>query len=91
MKRLLILLPLVLGAALAQNRDRALSRAELIEQALGYTYDGTERTIDSHIKNLRQSLDRAGGPGLGSAVIQTVFGLGYRLCAQPDLEGVETG
>ena len=73
---------------LAQNVDRALTRAELIEKALGYTYDGMERTVDSHIRGLRRQLDQAGGHGFGSAVVQTVFGVGYRLCSEPEVSPV---
>jgi two-component system alkaline phosphatase synthesis response regulator PhoP len=69
--------------ALARQPDRALTRLELIEQGLGYSYEGLERTVDSHIKNLRHKLDKAGGTGLGAALIETVFGIGYRLCSQP--------
>jgi DNA-binding response OmpR family regulator len=68
---------------LAENADRALTRRDLIEKGLGYTYDGVERTVDSHIKNLRRSLDKTGGAGFGSAVVQTVYGVGYRFCSQP--------
>ncbi len=69
---------------LAENADRALTRRDLIEKGLGYIYDGVERTVDSHIKNLRHSLDKTGGAGFGSAVVQTVYGVGYRLCSQPE-------
>jgi two-component system alkaline phosphatase synthesis response regulator PhoP len=69
---------------MAENPDRALSRRELIETGLGYTYDGVDRTVDSHIRNLRSSLDKAGGDGLGTALVQTVFGVGYRLCSYPE-------
>ena len=62
--------------ALAGHPGHALTRLELIEDALGYSYEGLERTVDSHIKNLRRKLDEA---GLGSEVIETVFGVGYRL------------
>lgn len=64
--------------ALAENADRALTRLELIERGLGYSYEGLERTVDSHVKNLRRKLAEAGGPE-ASAVIETVFGVGYRL------------
>jgi two-component system alkaline phosphatase synthesis response regulator PhoP len=67
--------------AMAGNPDCALTRRELIEKGLGYTYEGVDRTVDSHIKNLRSKLDEAAGDGLGSALIQTVFGVGYRLCS----------
>jgi two-component system alkaline phosphatase synthesis response regulator PhoP len=56
--------------ALMENPDHAFTRGELIEQALGYAYEGMERTLDSHIKNLRKKI--------GSDYIETVFGVGYR-------------
>jgi two-component system alkaline phosphatase synthesis response regulator PhoP len=62
--------------ALAEHPGHALTRLELIEQAAGYSYKGLERTVDSHIKNLRRKLTKAGAdPNL----IETVFGVGYRL------------
>lgn len=53
----------------------AFSRQELIEQGLGYTYEGLERTVDSHIKNLRKKLEREPD----APQIETVYGVGYRL------------
>ena len=53
-----------------------LTRQEMIEKGLGYSYDGLERTVDSHIKNLRHRLDEAGG---AAHLVETVFGVGYRL------------
>jgi two-component system alkaline phosphatase synthesis response regulator PhoP len=73
--------------ALVKQPDRPLTRLELIELGLGYDYEGLERTVDSHIKNLRQKLDQAGGGGLGTALVETVFGVGYRLRSQPDWVG----
>jgi two-component system alkaline phosphatase synthesis response regulator PhoP len=64
--------------ALAEHPGRALTRQEMIENGLGYSYEGLERTVDSHIKNLRRRLDEAGGTGQR---IETVFGIGYRLTA----------
>lgn len=61
---------------LMQNPDHAFTRAELIEKALGYTYDGFERTIDSHIKNLRKKLE---ADPARPDYLETVFGIGYRL------------
>ncbi len=66
-------------AALAQHVDRTLTRAELIDQGLGYNYEGLERTVDSHIKNLRRKVDQMCGRGTGTEIIETVFGVGYRL------------
>jgi DNA-binding response OmpR family regulator len=62
--------------ALAEQPGRALTRLELIERGLGYSYEGLERTVDSHIKNLRRKLDEA---GCADHQIETVFGIGYRL------------
>jgi two-component system alkaline phosphatase synthesis response regulator PhoP len=61
---------------LAQYSGHALTRMELIERGLGYSYEGLERTVDSHIKNLRRKLTVAGAP---KDLIETVFGVGYRL------------
>jgi two-component system, OmpR family, alkaline phosphatase synthesis response regulator PhoP len=62
--------------ALAEQPGRTLTRLEIIEKGLGYNYEGLERTVDSHIKNLRRKLDESGA---GATLIETVFGVGYRL------------
>jgi two-component system alkaline phosphatase synthesis response regulator PhoP len=62
--------------ALAERRGHALTRSEMIEYGLGYSYEGLDRTVDSHIRNLRRKLDEAGAP---ENLIETVFGVGYRL------------
>jgi two-component system alkaline phosphatase synthesis response regulator PhoP len=72
--------------ALARRAGYALTRLELIEAALGYQYEGLERTVDSHIKNLRRKLDQGGGQGTGASWIETVFGVGYRLRPEADEE-----
>jgi two-component system alkaline phosphatase synthesis response regulator PhoP len=61
---------------LAEHPGHALTRLEMIEYGLGYSYEGVERTVDSHIRNLRCKLDDAGAP---EDLIETVFGVGYRL------------
>ena len=53
----------------------AFSRQALIEHGLGYAYEGLERTVDSHIKNLRKKLER----DPTAPQIETVYGIGYRL------------
>jgi two-component system alkaline phosphatase synthesis response regulator PhoP len=62
--------------ALAEQQGRVLTRQEMIEKGLGYSYEGVERTVDSHVKNLRHKLDEAGE---AAHLVQTVFGVGYRL------------
>jgi len=61
---------------LMENPNRAFTRGELIEKALGYAYEGMDRTLDSHIKNLRKKIeDDPSAP----RYIETVFGVGYRM------------
>jgi two-component system alkaline phosphatase synthesis response regulator PhoP len=54
----------------------AFTRGELIEKGLGYTYDGLDRGVDSHIKNLRKKIEP---DPANPTYIQTVYGVGYRL------------
>jgi DNA-binding response OmpR family regulator len=61
-------------ATLASQPGRVYSRAQLVEAAQGYEFDGYDRTIDTHIKNLRRKLS----PGPGCRIV-TVHGLGYKL------------
>jgi two-component system alkaline phosphatase synthesis response regulator PhoP len=64
--------------ALAEQPGHALTREEMIEKGLGHGCEGLERTVDSHVKNLRRKLDEAGG---AAHLVETVFGVGYRLAA----------
>lgn len=60
---------------LAAHPGRVYSRLQLLEATQGMAYEGYERTIDAHIKNLRQKLEvNPRDP----EYIETVFGLGYR-------------
>ena len=61
---------------LAREPGRVFSRAELIEKALGYDFEGFDRTIDVHILNLRRKLEQ--DPSHPS-YIKTVYGAGYKL------------
>ena len=61
---------------LATVPGRVYSRFELINKVRGYEFEGYERTVDSHVKNLRRKIeDDPGSPG----IIMTVLGGGYRL------------
>lgn len=64
---------------LASQPRRVLSRMQIMEQAQGDAFEGYERTIDAHIKNLRNKLE----PDPKKPVyIRTVFGVGYKFEAQ---------
>jgi two-component system alkaline phosphatase synthesis response regulator PhoP len=63
---------------LMENPGHALSRALLMEKGLGFSYDTMERTVDSHIKNLRRKIEP---DPTHPTYIQSVFGVGYRLKA----------
>ncbi len=60
---------------LARYPGRVYSRMELVEKVLGYDFEGYERTIDSHIKNLRAKL---GDNPRSPKWLHTVHGVGYR-------------
>lgn len=62
--------------ALMKNPGYVFTRSELIESALGYTYESIERTLDSHIKNLRRKI---GDNPKEPVYIHTVYGVGYRM------------
>jgi DNA-binding response OmpR family regulator len=62
--------------ALAAQPGRVCSRYELINRVRGYEFDGYERTVDSHVKNLRRKIE---ADPARPVVVQTVTGVGYRL------------
>lgn len=65
-------------ATFLASPGRAFSRLELLNRIQGDTYEGYERTIDVHIRNLRTKIEPdAGNP----RYIVTVYGIGYRLVA----------
>ena len=59
---------------LMENQTIVVTRDELLNQIWGYEYDGETRTLDMHIRTLRQKLGEEGG-----ACIRTVRGVGYRM------------
>jgi len=64
--------------ALAKKRGRVITRQQLLDQVWGYSYYGDARTLDVHIRRLRQKLGGCGD------CIETVVGVGYRFigCSQ---------
>ena len=58
---------------LAQKPRQVFSRDQLLQLVWDYEYYGDERTVDAHIKKLRQKIEKA-----GPQVIQTVWGVGYK-------------
>jgi DNA-binding response OmpR family regulator len=67
-------------ATLMESPGRIFSRMQLLDKVQGYTYEGYERTIDAHVKNLRQKIEEdPRHPGY----ILTVYGLGYKF-AEPE-------
>lgn len=62
----------LLLTTLAKKKDRVITRQQLLDQVWGYSYYGDARTLDVHIRRLRQKLDACGG------CIETVVGVGYR-------------
>jgi len=66
--------------AFCRSPGAALTRTQIVEQAFGFDYDGTDRAIDAHIAKLRKKIRRA---PRGPELIATVFGIGYRFIAKP--------
>jgi two-component system response regulator BaeR len=65
---------------LMTHPDRVFTRSELLDKVQGYQFEGYDRTIDTHVKNLRKKLaerlpDRE--------IILTVYGVGYKLTVSP--------
>ena len=68
-------------AVLARNPGRVFTRLQLRDMAFGETYEGYDRTVDAHIKNIRQKLAKASGDA--ESLLVTVRGVGYKL-EQPE-------
>jgi DNA-binding response OmpR family regulator len=66
---------------LASSPQRVFTRSELVEKALGYQFEGYERSVDAHVKNIRRKLDDDPQSPL---FLQTIYGVGYRFLAQRD-------
>ena len=67
-------------ATMTAHPGRVYTRMQLMEAAQGDAYEGYERTIDAHVKNLRRKL---GDDPRKPHYVQTVFGVGYKLEVRP--------
>lgn len=66
---------------LAQHPGQVFSREQLLEQLYGIAYDGFARSIDAHIKNVRQKLeDDPSNP----RYVLTIYGIGYKFSAEAE-------
>ena len=63
---------------LLENRDTVLTRDQILNKIWGYSFDGESRTVDVHIRTLRQKL------GGGGELIRTVRGIGYKISEESD-------
>jgi len=59
---------------LAKNKDKVFTREKLLEEVWGYDFYGSLRTVDTHIKQLREKLGRS----KAASYIVTVWGVGYK-------------
>jgi DNA-binding response OmpR family regulator len=62
-------------ATMARRPGRVFTRSQLLDAVHGIAFEGYERAIDAHIKNIRKKLEQ---PGQTEKLIQTVYGVGYR-------------
>lgn len=69
-------------ATLAAAPGRAFTRDELVAKALGYQFEGYERSVDAHIKNLRQKIEP---DSRNPELIKTVYGVGYLFSGERDV------
>jgi DNA-binding response OmpR family regulator len=69
--------------SLAENPGRVLSRDQLVTIVLGYDFEGYDRTIDAHVKNLRHKVEK---DSKSPDFIQTVYGIGYKFIGTIDEE-----
>jgi len=66
---------------LASSPGRVYTRDVLVDKALGYQFEGYERSIDAHIKNIRQKIE---DDPKNPSFILTIYGVGYRFSGKRD-------
>jgi DNA-binding response OmpR family regulator len=67
---------------LASAPGKVFTREELVDKALGYQFEGYERSIDAHIKNIRHKIE---DDPKNPAIILTIYGVGYRFSIKKDV------
>ena len=67
--------------ALAENPGRVFSRDQLVNVVQGYDFEGYDRTVDAHVKNLRHKIEK---DSKEPQFIKTVYGIGYKFTGTPD-------
>jgi DNA-binding response OmpR family regulator len=66
---------------IADHQGQVFTRLQLVNVILGYDFEGYDRTIDAHIKNIRHKIeDNQRDP----SYVRTVYGVGYKFTGQPD-------
>lgn len=63
-------------ALLMREPSRVFSRDHIIDQVFGYDFGGFDRSVDTHVSNLRRKLESSGAK---SGLIKSVYGVGYKL------------
>ena len=66
---------------LATNAGRAFTRLQIVERVQGYAFDGYERTVDVHMKNLRRKIE---DDPKEPRYVLTVYGIGYRFAGDSE-------
>lgn len=69
--------------SLAENHGMVLSRNQIVNSVQGFDFEGYDRTIDAHVKNLRHKVEK---DSKSPEFIQTVYGIGYKFIGTPDAE-----
>jgi DNA-binding response OmpR family regulator len=67
--------------ALAERPNMIFSRLQLINIAQGFDFDGFDRAVDAHVKNIRQKIETEPQKPV---FIRTVYGMGYKFTGEPD-------
>jgi DNA-binding response OmpR family regulator len=66
---------------LAEHPEQVFTRLQLVNVILGYDFEGYDRTIDAHIKNIRHKIE---DDPKNPSYIRTLYGVGYKFIGKPD-------